>query len=142
MTPRSTSAYLLMATLLLQGLSGLAGGLALVADPTGALLNLPLDWLAGSPFDSYLIPGLILLLVLGVGPLLVLHGLWRRRPWATRGALLVGLALLIWIGVEVLVVGYQPTPPLQLIYGLLGVLILLLAARVSVGRPSQDGSTR
>ncbi|MCG8346343.1 MAG: hypothetical protein MI924_01000 [Chloroflexales bacterium] len=87
----------------------------------------------GSPFDSYLIPGLILLVVLGIFPLFVLYGLWTRQYWGWISALLVRTALIVWIAVEVLIIGYYPQPPLQLIYGSLGVvsviLTLLLGAR-------------
>lgn len=120
------SFYVLISSILFQGLSGLAGGIGLVADPTGRSLGIPLDWLQGSPFDSYLIPGLVLLLALGVYPLAVAYAMWKRRPWSRLAALLVGLMLLIWIAVEILVVGYQPSPPLQLIYGLLGLIIVAM----------------
>lgn len=118
--------YFLIAALAFQGLSGLAGGMGLVADPTGRSLGIPLDWLHGSPFDNYLIPGLVLLLALGVFPLAVTYRLRRRRRRSWLAALLVGVMLIIWIAVEILVVGYQPSPPLQLIYGLLGLIIVAL----------------
>jgi peptidoglycan/LPS O-acetylase OafA/YrhL len=123
---RPLSAYLLMACVLFQGVSGIAGGIGLVADPTGENLGIPQAWLQGSPFTDYMIPGLVLFVVLGVFPLVVLYGLWRRQYWGWIGALIVGLALLIWIGVEVLVIGYQPQPPLQVIYGTLGLAIVIL----------------
>ena len=123
---RPTAVYLLTGAILVQGLSGVAGGIGLVLDPSGQSLGIPSSWLAGSPFADYLIPGLILLVVLGIVPLAVLYGLWTRQYWGWLGALLVGLALLIWIGVEILIIGYQPQPPLQLIYGVLGVVIVVL----------------
>jgi peptidoglycan/LPS O-acetylase OafA/YrhL len=115
-----------MAALLFQGLSGVAGGICHQADPSGGNIQLPLSWLEGSPFDSYLIPGLILLVVLGIFPLVVLYGLWKRQYWGWISALLVGAALVVWIAVEVLIIGYHPQPPLQLIYGSLGVVIIIL----------------
>jgi len=54
--------------ILFQAVSGLVGGTGRVLDPTGASLGLPTDWLAGSPFGSYLIPGIILFTVLGLYP--------------------------------------------------------------------------
>lgn len=120
------SFYFLFAAILFQGLSGLAGGIGLILDPTGSSLSIPIEWLDGSPFDSYFIPGLILFLALGVFPLHVSYGIWRCSAWAWLSALLVGFMLIIWIVVEILVIGYQPMPPLQLIYGLLGFLIIAL----------------
>lgn len=123
---RPVTLYVLMACLLFQGLSGILGGFMLVSDPSGESLQIPLNWLQGSPFNDYLIPGLVLLIVLGVFPLVVIYGLWVRASWAWLAALLVGIALLIWIGVEILVIGYQTQPPFQLIYGVLGIVIVVL----------------
>lgn len=124
---RPITVYLLMAALLFQGLSGVVGGIGLVSDPSGGSLGFPVSWLDGSPFTDYLIPGLVLLIMLGIIPLIVLYGLWKRLYWGWLGALLVGVALIIWIGVEILIIGYQPQPPLQLIYGILGLIIVILA---------------
>lgn len=129
---RPLTVNLLIAAILIQGLSGVAGGIGLVFDPSGESLGIPSSWLAGSPFADYLIPGVILFVVLGIVPLADLYGLWARRYWGWLGALLIGFALLIWIGVEILIIGYQPQPPLQLIYGVLGVVIIILALLPSV----------
>jgi hypothetical protein len=121
------SRYLLLLLLLFQGVSGLFGGTALLLDPTGESLGLPLKWLQGTPFGDYRFPGLILLTVLGVFPSLVWVGLWNRKAWSWKGSLLVGIALVIWIGVEIIMVGYHTEPPLQVIYGMTGLLITLIA---------------
>jgi peptidoglycan/LPS O-acetylase OafA/YrhL len=122
----------LTATILLQGISGVAGGYALMADPSGALIGLPLVWLEPTPFSDYFVPGTILLTVLGVCPLVVGWGLCRRRSWAWCGSLLVGASLAIWILVEIIMIGYQPDPPLQAFYGLLSLVILALSSARSV----------
>lgn len=125
--------YGLVGLLLFQGLSGLAGGYGLVADPSGAALGLPLEWLAGSPFSTYLIPGLILLLVLGVGPLIGAYLVAFRKPGGGAAAVAIGASLVIWIGVQIAIVGYQPFPPqlpFQVLYGLVGAIILALGVRV------------
>jgi len=115
-----------------QGLSGVAGGLGLVMDPTGSALQIPSAWLEGSPFDSYFVPGLVLLTVLGLAPLVDVVGLWRGARWGWHGAVVVGGALIVWLVVEILVIGYQPEPPLQAIYGVLGAVIVGLALLPSV----------
>jgi hypothetical protein len=127
---RTIVVHTLATALVFQGLSGIVGGIGLVMDPTGATLQIPIEWLHGSPFDSYLIPGWILLVVLGIGPLVALGGLLRDRPWAKCASLAVGVALVGWIGVEIAVIGYHAQPPLQLVYGGLGVLIAALALRL------------
>jgi len=104
---KSVGIYFLMGLLLLQGISAVYGGASLVLDPSGSTLQMPLSLLEQSPFNDYVIPGVILLLVLGIFPLSVFYGLWRRRKWSWLGALMVSLALITWIGVEITMVGYH-----------------------------------
>lgn len=125
---------MLAGALLLQGLSGVAGGFALVADPSGGALGLPRSWLDGSPFEDYLMPGLILLFILGLIPLIVAWVVWKARRGSWLAALAVGVALLGWLAVQVLVIGYQADPPLQAIYGALGLGIVVLSLLPSVRR--------
>ncbi len=131
---RSASICILMGLIIFQGISGLSGGVGLVLDPTGESLRIPLSWLENSPFDDYLIPALILLIVLGLFPLVVFYGLLKKWSWSWYAALIVGAALIIWIGVEISIIGYHPQPPLQLIYGSLGLIILVFVLMPSVRR--------
>lgn len=124
--------YALLGLNLFQGLSGLGGGFGLMVDPTGTSIQMPLEWLEGSPFSTYFLPGVILFTVLGIFPLVVAFGVTGPRPWGWFGSLLVGVAVLIWLGVEIATVGFQAWPPLQLIYALEGVGILVLAQVPSV----------
>lgn len=140
MKRRATSVRLLGLLLAFQGSSGLLGGLGLVLDPTGGVVGLPLEWLRGSPFGGYRAPGLVLLAVLGIGPLGVLYGLWTRRSWARIGALAVGFALVVWIGVQVAMIGYRSDLPLQAVYGAIGLTIATLASMPSVKRDLEEGT--
>ena len=110
-------------------IGALGGGLILMLAPRGEILPLPLSALAGSPFDTYFVPGLILFGVIGLGPLVAARLAWLRHPLAPTGAFIVGAGLLIWVAVEVAIIGYSNEPPLQAIYGLLGVAIVLVAIR-------------
>ena len=123
------------------GVGALGGGLVLIVAPRGEIMPLPLSALAGSPFETYLGPGLILLTVLGIGPLVAARLAWLCHPLAPFAAFVVGVALLIWVAVEIAIIGYSNEPPLQAIYGILGVLIVLVACRwlLGVGLPRLDG---
>jgi YD repeat-containing protein len=82
-------------------------------------MQMPLSMLTGSPFPNYLIPGLILCIVLGLGAFFVLACLlalpnwgWAQRlnpvkdqHWTWSASAAFGLALMIWITVQVLMVG-------------------------------------
>ena len=71
-------------------IGALAGGLVLIVAPRGEIMPLPLSALAGSPFETYLGPGLILFTVLGLGPLIAARLAWIRHPLAPVAALVVG----------------------------------------------------
>ena len=109
------------------GLGALPAGWALVADPSGGALGMPREWLRGSPFADYLVPGLVLFVVNGVGQLAggVLTFL-QRGPYRALAAGL-GLFLLLWIAAQVYWIGYGSF--LQPLYFLLGLLELGLALR-------------
>ena len=124
---KTFSIYFLIFIMALQSLSGLLGGVSLIIDPSGNMIDLPVSWLAGSMFQNYLIPGIILLAVLGIFPMITLIGLINGTKRSLIYARLVGYALVIWIAVEIFIIGYKPEPPLQMIYGIVGILILLLA---------------
>ena len=126
------SIYILFILMAFQGLSGFVGGYGLIKDPTGGLLKLPLSLLHNSPFDDYLIPGLILLIILGYFPLVIAFGLWKQKYVAWIGSLITGVSLLIWNGTQVFFIGYLSEPPLQFLYGILALLVLSVALLPSV----------
>ena len=133
MDPRRPLALRILPGLLLfQGLSGLAGGLGLMGDPSGEGLGLSMTLLEGSPFPDYLVPGLVLFMVLGIAPMVVARGVWVGHEASWIGALMVGAALMVWIAVQILIVGYHASPPLQALYGSLGLIILVLSLLGSV----------
>jgi hypothetical protein len=125
--PRSGLAKASITVLALLGIGALAGGLALIVGPRGEILPLPVSALEGSPFDTYLWPGVILFTVLGLGPLVAVRLAWSRHPLAPVAAFTVGVALLIWIVVEISIIGYSNEPPLQAVYLVMGLLITGLA---------------
>jgi hypothetical protein len=143
---RPLALWLLMLLLLFQGISATPAGLMLVLDPSGGLLQMPVEMLAGTPFPNYLIPGLILCVVLGLGAFFVLACLfflpdwgWAARlnpvkgqHWTWTAAALFGLALMIWITVQVLMIGLGSV--LQPLYFGVGLAILLLTLAPSVRR--------
>lgn len=110
----------------LLGIGAIGGGVALMAGPHGEIIPLPVSALAGSPFADYFVPGAILFAVLGLGPVGAAVLAWRRHPMAPLLAFTVGGALLIWLAVEIVIVGYTNDPPLQPIYLGLGIVITLL----------------
>ncbi len=89
----------------------LGGGAALMVGPRGEIIPLPLSALSGSPFKTYFVPGLVLFCVLGFCPLVAARLAWLRHPLASMAALGVGVLLLIWMTVEIVIVGYSNMTP-------------------------------
>jgi len=118
------------------GIGAIGGGLALVIGPRGEVLPLPVSALAGSPFTTYCVPGLILVVVLGVGPLVAAVLAHRRHAAAPFFTVVVGAALVIWIAVEIAIVGYSSHPPLQAVYLGLGIVIVLVGGMWTFTDPS------
>ena len=52
------------------GLSGVAGGIALVSDRSGFNVEMSTEVLAATPFSEFLVQGLVLLAIIGLGSLL------------------------------------------------------------------------
>lgn len=121
---RPAAVWVLLVLLVAQGVSGLGGGLSLALAPDGSIMRMPTSLLDGSPFPDFLIPGLILLLVLGALPLVAAVGLWLGRRWAWYAAFVVGCGLMIWILVELTIIPYDILQP---IFGGVGVAIFVVS---------------
>jgi hypothetical protein len=66
--------------------------------------DVPREWLDGTPFDSYVVPSLILLVGVGGGMSAAAAALALRRPLAPEVNIAAGLVLVGWIAVQVLII--------------------------------------
>jgi hypothetical protein len=92
----------------------LAGGGMLVISPDGKLIGMPISMLNKSPFSSFLLPGIILFIVLGLAPCLLIIALIKKPAshfaerfnffsdlhWSWTYAIYIAFALIIWIQLE------------------------------------------
>jgi len=129
--PRTFAVWTLFVLLIVQAVGAIGGGIALVAGPNGEITHMPLSDLEGSPFDSFLIPGIILLFGLGLLPLAAAIGVWRQRTWAWWAAGVVGCGLVIWIAVQTTIIDFSW---LQVAYLVMGLLIIAACLPRSVRR--------
>jgi hypothetical protein len=116
-------------------LGGLAGGLALLTDPTGGRLGLTVDELPGWPLlGDYTVPGLALIVLFGVFPMAAFVQLIRRRARGWTLTTAVGLLLVFWMLGQVAAIGL-PAPLIQTGFLVVGVLLvgLGLDGETSVG---------
>lgn len=61
---------------------------------------LPLDWLQGTPFSTYLVPAVSLAVCVGGGALLSAAALFRGWWWAPLASVVTGLAIVVFEVVE------------------------------------------
>ncbi|MHB1128306.1 MAG: hypothetical protein ACYC2T_15440 [Bacillota bacterium] len=128
----------------LLGIGALFGGLVFVIDPSGELIKMPIALLENSPFNSFLLPGLILFSVLGVLPITISHALIKKwswnlanrlniftdKHWVWAFSLYIGFALIIWITIEVFFI--KEIAAVHLVYIFLGLLIQAVTLLPSV----------
>jgi hypothetical protein len=133
--PSAVVLYILQAFL---GIGALAGGGALVADPSGDLLGMPLTMLSRSPFSDFLVPGLLLFIVFGVLPLIVLYSMIKRPRWQWADrlnpfkelhnswalSLYIGFGQIIWIMVQTYIL--NQVSGIHVLYMSLGLLIQMV----------------
>ncbi len=81
---------------LLIGLNAVWGGVMLMTDSW----KLGHAWLDNTPFDSWFLPGLALLLVIGGSQLAAAATLLARRPFAREVSIVAGQILIGWIIVQ------------------------------------------
>ncbi len=85
------------------------------------------EWLEGTPFSDYTIPSVILGSAVGGSAAAAVAGLLLRRRWGPIVAFLAADTLLVWIIVQVALIGYVSW--LQPFMFAVGVVEGVLAAR-------------
>ncbi|HRD43877.1 MAG TPA: hypothetical protein PLN30_08980, partial [Ferruginibacter sp.] len=75
--------------------------------------NVPTEWLKGSPFRNYFIPGLVLFALVGGSALFAAITVFRKNRISRYAAFSCGIIILLWLMVQVAIIGYvswmQPT---------------------------------
>jgi len=111
-TPRN----FLIILLAFLGLGAIGGGLTLIISPSGELMGMPVSILDNSPFSSFRIPGIVLLVVLGIVPVLLIFSLlkkpnwkftesfnfFRDMHWAWSYTIYTAFAIIIWIQLQMM----------------------------------------
>jgi hypothetical protein len=81
------------------GIGGVFGGLEMIRHPLNPL-GMSTELIAGSPFDTYTWPGILLMVLVGVTPCVLAVGVITRRPGALEVSGMFGIGLMAWIGVQ------------------------------------------
>jgi hypothetical protein len=98
---------LLVALHLIVGLSAIGAGLVLAREPSGETLTFKREWLEGSPFSDYRIPGIFLLLV--IAPMNLISAITQTKKHKAAPALttLSGVVLILWIAIQTAIIGFR-----------------------------------
>ncbi|MDZ5781930.1 hypothetical protein [Marinococcus luteus] len=147
---KTAGCYMLIFFHLLLGSGALAGGGLLIISPDGSMFSMPLEILRNTPFNSFLIPGIILLTCLGILPLVTAVFLASEKPFKILGklslykeahgawnsSLYIGFILIVWITVQMYLI--KEVVFLHIFYILLGLLIQLITLLPSVKNHYSD----
>jgi hypothetical protein len=106
--------------------TAVGGGIGLL---TGAIAP-GTDLLQGSPFSSYLVPGMALLILVGGSAILAIALMLRFRQLGELASAVAGMMIMGFELVEIVVIGSEAgiARNLQLFYISLGLLISILGA--------------
>lgn len=91
--------------------------------------EIPTQWLSGSPFKNYFLPALFLLVVVGGSALLAALLVFIKHRKARTAAFCSSIIMLLWISVQVAIIGYVSW--MQPAIFIVAVIVLLLASRLS-----------
>ena len=130
----SKSTILLGLLQLFIAIGGIASGVGLVLDPSGADMGLNTEVLTHSPFEDYLAPGLTLFFIIGIGNIIGSAASFLRYRYSGELMVFLGGFLALWIILQVIWLGLVSW--LQPIYFLLGCGELLLGWRLRANQPA------
>lgn len=123
-------------------LGAIGGGIVLIISPTGEMIGLPLSEFKNMPFDSFLVPGIILLSVLGVFPSLLIIALLKKPKskiadrfnlfydmhWSWTFSIYIAFCLIGWIHIQLIFIqgGVYWLHTFYMFYAVLIIIIALL----------------
>ena len=130
---------ILLFLLALLGFGAVAGGGLLIISPSGELITMPLSMLDNSPFNTFLIPGILLFIFLGLVPLLLIFALLKKTKsklaerlnffndmhWVWTYTIYIAFSLIVWIQMEM--VYLQAILWLHTFYMFYAVVIIFVA---------------
>ncbi len=82
-------------------ITAIGGGIALLSGAEGQ--RFPLEWLQGTPFNDYTIPGLLLAVVVGGSSLLACFTIFKNQKLAIPTSLAAGAIMVGYIVIKALI---------------------------------------
>src|SRR5512136_5953 len=145
---RPAAIYVLIALGILLAFLGFFSGMSFLTDPSGGSHGMDTTILEGTPIGDFTLVGLFFVIAYGILPVLSIYGLWKLPRWRWTDAInkwtgqnwawtvtaAIGVILIVWIIVEVALIGSPDGFPrfLQIMMALFGIVMLGLAMLPSV----------
>jgi hypothetical protein len=120
--------------LFFNAVSALFGGWALMSDPSGETLDMPLRFLEHSPFENFLVPGIILFVTNGIFSLLFAVMVLLKFMNYSWLVIFQGFILVGWLIIQIIMIR-EFYAPLHILYFSIG--LLLIAAGWILARQDQ-----
>ena len=113
-------------------IGAIPAGVLYLMDTSGARMGVSSELLKNSPLDSFLLPGLFLLLVNGLITAAASVLSFIKHKYAGMAGLMLGLILTAWIIVQVAWIGLTSfMQPMFFVIGVIEALLGILIMRVS-----------
>ena len=109
-------------------IGAIPAGIMFLLDTSGKLMGMNPDFLADSPLHSFLLPGLFLLIVNGIGSSIGAYLSISQNKYAGYAGLVFGSVLCIWIAVQF--AWLTETSFLQPVIFIIGILEILSSWKV------------
>lgn len=133
---RAITYWVLVSVAIFNALSAIGGGIGMiVADG----LSMPKSLLADTPFTTFAIPGLILLVVVGGTQLVSVVLLFARREYALLWSAVAGFGMLIWIISEIgFIHAFNWAQTIYVVSGLLQLVLVFALLGVAPWLPREE----
>lgn len=113
----------IISLLLLNAISATVAGIILMQRPDGSLIGINKSILKYSPFNDFLVPGIILFICNGLSSIFVVYKLIKNTKDASLYLLLQGLISIGWITIQSIML--KSFNMLHLTFGMIGILFLV-----------------
>ena len=124
---KSVLRILAIVLLLFLGFGGIFGGWMLISDPSGRKFEWSVELLNETPFNTYLIPGIVLLIANGLFPIYIALITILRKSYAPVFILIQGVIVIIWLTVQLIMNPEFFTPVTHYPSYSIGILLVVLA---------------
>ncbi len=104
-------------------INAILAGVLFLIDPSGVKMGLNLETLSNTPFSSYFIPGIILLVINGFGCMIVATLAFKKHKYAGLLGILIGLILCGWIHIQMIWLVYSWMQTVIFGFGCLSILL-------------------